>query len=47
MVAGMDIFREHFRGFADRYILIGGAACEIAMNEAGLGFRATKDLDIV
>jgi hypothetical protein len=28
-------------------VLIGGAACDIAMTSAGLEFRATKDLDIV
>lgn len=47
MVKGLEIFREHFRNYADRYVLIGGAACDIAMTAAGLPFRATKDLDIV
>lgn len=47
MVKGLEIFREHFRSFTDRYVLIGGAACDIAMTGAGLSFRATKDLDIV
>jgi hypothetical protein len=47
VVKGLEIFREHFRNFADRYVLIGGAACDIAMTAAGLAFRATKDLDIV
>jgi hypothetical protein len=47
MVKGLEVFREHFRDYADRYVLIGGAACDIAMNAAGLEFRATKDLDIV
>ena len=47
MVKGLEIFREHFREYADRYVLIGGAACDIAMTGAGLEFRATKDLDIV
>jgi hypothetical protein len=47
MVKGLEVFREHFRNFADRYVLIGGAACDIAMTGAGLTFRATKDLDIV
>jgi hypothetical protein len=27
--------------------LIGGTACIVIMQEAGLDFRATKDLDIV
>ena len=47
MVKGLEVFREHFRNFADDYVLIGGAACDIAMTSAGLPFRATKDLDIV
>jgi hypothetical protein len=47
MVKGLEVFREHFRNFADHYVLIGGAACDIAMTGAGLPFRATKDLDIV
>jgi len=47
MVKGLEVFREHFLNYADRYVLIGGAACDIAMTGAGLQFRATKDLDIV
>lgn len=47
MVIGVDRFREHFAGHEHQYALIGGAACELIMDEAGLGFRATKDLDIV
>ena len=47
MVRGLDLFREHFREFTDQYVLIGGSACDLAMEEAGLDFRATRDLDIV
>lgn len=47
MVKGIDQFRAHFDDFNDRYVLIGGAACFLALDEAGLDFRATKDLDIV
>jgi len=47
MVVGLDRFKEHFASFADRYILIGGAACFVNMDAAGIPFRATKDLDIV
>ena len=47
MVKGLGLFREHFSRFADRYVLIGGAACDLIMNNAGLPFRMTKDLDIV
>lgn len=31
----------------DQYVLIGGTACDLLMNDAGLDFRVTKDLDIV
>lgn len=47
MVKGLDLFREHFAAFADQYVLIGGTAATLAMADAGLEFRATKDLDIV
>jgi len=47
MVRGLNKFREQFRTHAGQYVLIGGAACDILMEEAGLEFRATKDLDIV
>lgn len=47
MVRGLELFREHFRGYADRYVLIGGTACDLIMSDVGLQFRATRDLDIV
>jgi hypothetical protein len=47
VVKGLDLFREHFAGVADQYVLIGGTAATLAMEEVGLDFRATKDLDIV
>ena len=47
MVKGLDVFRRQFQNYANRYVLIGGTACDIAMTGAGLAFRATKDLDIV
>jgi hypothetical protein len=47
VVKGLDVFRDHFAGFEDRYVLIGGAAVEVAMDAAALQFRVTKDLDIV
>jgi hypothetical protein len=46
MVKGLEIFREHFRRFANHHVLIGGAACDLAMTGAGLPFRATKDLSL-
>ena len=47
MVKGLALFREYFKDFTDKYILIGGAACDLLFAEAGGTFRATKDLDIV
>ena len=47
MVRGLDKFRDHFRGYEGNYVLIGGAASSLAMEEAGLEFRVTMDLDIV
>ncbi|AGZ38062.1 hypothetical protein CMV24_18975 [Pseudomonas plecoglossicida] len=46
-VKGLDIFGRHFRDFRDSYVLIGGVASALAMEDAGESFRATKDLDIV
>lgn len=47
MVRGLAIFQDWFKGFENQYVLIGGTAALITMNEAGLPFRGTKDLDIV
>lgn len=47
MVKGLDSFIAQFRDFTDCYTVIGGAACDILMSEAGLEFRATKDVDMI
>ena len=47
MVKGLELFRDHFAEHSDCYILIGGTACDLAMTDFGVEFRATKDLDIV
>lgn len=47
MVNGLQIFQETFESFSDQYILIGGTACDLLLDDAGLPFRATRDLDIV
>lgn len=44
---GLDLFRERFADYEDQYLLIGGTAASITMEQVGLEFRATKDLDIV
>lgn len=47
VVKGIDKFKKQFSGFSDCYVLIGGAACFLSLEEVDLDFRATKDLDIV
>lgn len=47
MVKGLDVFQKHFADHPGQFILIGGTAATVAMELAGLDFRATKDLDIV
>ncbi len=47
MIRGLDKFRAHFADFTHCYVLIGGAASDLVMNDVGVEFRATKDLDIV
>lgn len=40
-------FRKHFEGYENNYILIGGVATKLLLDEAGTFSRSTKDLDIV
>ncbi|MDM0086550.1 MULTISPECIES: hypothetical protein [unclassified Variovorax] len=47
MVRGLRVFQERFAPYVDQYVLIGGTAASLTMEEAGLEFRATKDLDFV
>lgn len=48
MVIGFDKFREHFAGFENNYIIIGGSACDWLMDHiAAQPFRATHDIDLV
>ena len=47
MVVGLDLFREFFAEDTDKYVLIGGAACDTVFRNNASTFRATKDLDVV
>lgn len=47
MVTGFEKFKEQFQGFEDQYVIIGGTACDLIMENEELPFRATKDIDIV
>lgn len=47
-ITGLDIFKNHFIEHRYKYVLIGGSACHLNLQEQGLSFgRKTKDLDIV
>lgn len=47
MVKGLDVFKKHFESFDGMFVVIGGTASTLVLEEGGLGFRATKDIDIV
>lgn len=47
MVTGFTKFKDWFQGFEEQYIIIGGTACDLLMENVELEFRATKDIDIV
>ena len=47
MVIGIDRFREHFAAHEGQYAIIGGTACDLLFDAAGLDFRATRDIDMV
>ena len=47
MVKGLDIFKKYFEQYSDNYVIIGGTACDIIIDEAGFVPRATKDIDII
>lgn len=47
MAVGIEIFRDYFSDYQEQYILIGGMACSLLLDEAGLSFRVTKDIDMV
>lgn len=44
---GFDHFCEYLRGFESCYVIIGGGAASILLEEQQLWFRATKDIDLV
>lgn len=47
MVTGFTKFKERFRGFENQFVVIGGTACDLIMENEELPFRATKDIDLV
>ncbi len=48
MIRGLDNFKNHFRQYSDNFILVGGVAAYLLLDEAGASrVRLTKDIDIV
>lgn len=47
MVIGIERWKEYFSEHRDKYVLIGGAACNLLEEELDMNPRATKDLDVV
>ena len=48
MIRGLSHFKENFKKFTDDYILVGGVATYLQLEEVGAErIRPTKDLDIV
>lgn len=46
-VKGLDKFKAQFEPYKDSYVIIGGTACYVHMQELGVDFRTTKDVDMV
>lgn len=44
---GFDHFCSYLSGLENLYVIIGGGAASILMEDEGLEFRATKDVDLV
>lgn len=44
---GFDHFCNYLKGLEGHYVIIGGGAASILMDDEGLEFRATKDVDLV
>jgi len=47
MVRGLEIFKQYFKEYPESYIIIGGTACDIIIEDAGFIPRATKDIDMI
>src|SRR5665213_1334632 len=47
MVRGLDTYKKYFEAFPENYVIIGGTACDVIIEDAGFIPRATKDIDII
>lgn len=46
-MVGIDRLREYLSGYNANYVIIGGTACNLNLEEADLQGRATKDIDMI
>jgi hypothetical protein len=46
-MVGIDKIREYLGGFNANYVIIGGTACNLNLEDADLQGRATKDIDMI
>ena len=47
IIARVQSFKDWFHGYDDHFVIIGGGACSLIMDETGRDFRATRDIDMV
>lgn len=47
MVIGLDKFKDYFKEYESCYLIIGGSACDIIIENGGFTPRATDDIDII
>ena len=47
IVYGMNKFKEYFKDFSDKYIIVGGTATAVHLKEQALTARVSKDIDMM
>lgn len=47
MVEGLDKFRAELGSYSENYIVIGGTACSVILEDAGTEPRVTHDIDMI
>ena len=47
MVTGLNVFRDYFADDTDKYVLIGGAACDIVFNGCSRCGKCTSNETVI
>lgn len=47
MVEGLNKFKETLGTYSENYVIIGGTACNVVLEEAGAEPRVTHDIDLI